>query len=82
MKIGDLVKHNPDSSTYSSIRKMYGDFEYGPDFSIGIIVALEKNHAPKGMISRGGFASVVPCAPLRKPHWYQIEELEVLSEGR
>ena len=69
MKVGDLVKHVLGKNEVT--QKMYSDWGHSLDFQAGIIIS-----------TKNGFARVLPCTQGPKPAWYQLEELEVISESR
>lgn len=69
VKVGDLVKHDPDSSC--AMKKLYEDWGHKRDFDAGII-----------LYTKNEFAHVLHAAASGKSGWYQFEELEVISESR
>ena len=71
MKIGNLVKHLPAKTDVPHMVQIYEDWGHTPDFEAGIVIRLRDN-----------FAWVLPARTNAKPGWYQLEELETLSESR
>jgi len=71
MRVGDLVKHNPSGSTHPAMTAIYRDWGHEPDFKVAIIIEAE-----------GDFAKVLPSNSSKKPAWYKMIELEVISESR
>ena len=69
MKVGDLVGHAPHNDK-SVTRKLYADWGHDRDFKSGIIIQ-----------SKDGFRKVMPSERNTRPAWYQVEELELLSES-
>lgn len=64
MKVGDLVRHNPEGSAVENIlQKLSGD-EFVPDFSLGVVVE-SKNRRMR-----------VFSHQLRDVFWYSISELK------
>ena len=66
MKVGDLVEHTPQLSKDNHIRDIYA--ETGGDFKIGLVIQ-----------ERESFRLIAP--ERGKPSWYQIEELEIISQS-
>ena len=70
-KKGDLVEHAPYKTKAPALKAIYEDWGHEPDFKAGIVIS-----------TRQDFALVLPTGTGKKPAWYQLEELEVLSAAR
>ena len=68
MKVGDLVRHSPEGCTAA---QLFEDWGHERNFDCGIIIDDHENS--------NYFR--VSAAPSYRPKWYQVEELELISEG-
>tara|TARA_B100000287_G_C20221213_1_gene618152 strand:+ start:348 stop:548 length:201 start_codon:yes stop_codon:yes gene_type:complete len=66
MKVGDLVEHAPHSSGDVHIKALFSGMP--GDFKVGLIIK-----------ERESFRLVAPDG--RKPAWYQVEELKIISKS-
>ena len=69
MNVGDLVKHVPVKG--STAGKLYTDLGHDRDFEAGIIIQAKND-----------FRQVLPATSSKKPAWYEMSELVVLSKAK
>ena len=76
MRAGDLVKHDPTGGAQTSLKDIFEDWGWMPDFCHGIILEIKGDHALVHCLDNN------TTVPYLKTDWYEISHLRHIDETR
>jgi hypothetical protein len=80
LRVGDLVRHDTKEKADGTLKEIFEDWGWMPDFSIGIVMDIKENDG--GNYAKVYYMDINSKDPAPSIDWYPLVQLRNLCERR